>query len=191
MNNDTSIRPYSRRSFIRYVSGLAAGAGLMGASGAPLLGEGKKNLYDPLTKEEEKAASESAMVREIVTLPEKGFSCAGAILTASLKHMKKPEYIADAAAAFGGGMGHKDLCGLLTGGIMAIGVSAGRHYQERKKIKAYARQLTQEYWKWWESYGPLHCRQLRSQYDRQGFYNMLKRAALKIEELIDRKKESE
>jgi hypothetical protein len=40
---------------------------------------------------------------------------------AALKYLKKPEEYLHSAAAFGGGMAHYDLCGFLTGGIIALG----------------------------------------------------------------------
>jgi len=188
MKNKDNLTPFSRRSFIGYLSGLIAGIGLIGAAKPPLNtnNKQKKNLFDPLSPEEEKIVNASEMAREIVTLPAKGFSCAGAILTSVLKYMDKPENIADAAAAFGGGMGQKDLCGFLTGGIMAIGIAAGMKHKGRKEIKAHARKLTEEFWTWWKSMAPLHCYELSPNYknNKEGFYNMAKRVAVKIESLI-------
>ena len=187
MKNKDNLRHFSRRSFIGCLSGLAAGARLMGAAKPPLKSNDKqkKNLYDPLTPEEEKIINASEMAKEIVKRPAKGFSCAGAILASALKYMDKPENIADAAAAFGGGIGHKDLCGFLTGGIMAIGIAAGMKHKERKEMKAHARKLTKEFWAWWKSMAPLHCHELSPNYNKEGFYNMAKRVAVKIETLID------
>lgn len=34
---------------------------------------------------------------------------------------------------------------------------------------------------------PVHCADLRTKYDRPGFNNMLKRVAVKVEELINKK----
>lgn len=187
MRNHNNSKQLTRRKFLGSFTGLMAGTGLMGAVRYPGSKKQGRNIYDPLTAEEEKIINASRMVKEIEKLPGKGFSCAGSIFMAALKYMNKPGNIVDAAAAFGGGMGQRDLCGFLTGGIMALGISAGRHHKERKEIKAHARKLTKEYWAWWQSMAPLHCADLRTKYDRQGFNNMLKRVAVKIEELINKK----
>jgi C_GCAxxG_C_C family probable redox protein len=176
------LKQFTRRSFLGCFTGLAAVMGLKGAIDSPLNKPPQKSLYDPLTPEEEKVVNSSEMVKEILNM--KGYSCAESILLAALKYLKKPEEFVYSAAAFGGGMGHNDLCGFLTGGLMALGNAAGAHHKDRKKMKAQAGKMTKEYWKWWESLAPLHCYQLKPKYDEDGFINMKKRIAAKIEELI-------
>jgi len=90
-----------------------------------------------------------------------------------------------AAAGFGGGMGRRDLCGLLTGGIMTIGFAGGKIHDNRDSMRGYVRAATGEYWSWWESRAPLHCRELRDQYNGTTEYlRMCKRVAVKLEDLI-------
>ena len=176
------LKQFTRRSFLGFFTGLAAAVGLKGAFDSPLDKPPQKSLYDPLTPEEEKVINSSEMVKEILNL--EGYSCAESILLAALKYLKKPEEYLHSAAAFGAGMGHYDLCGFLTGGLMALGNAAGTHHKDRKKMKDRVGKMTKEYWKWWESWAPLHCYQLKPKYDENGIINMKKRAAAKIEELI-------
>lgn len=176
------LKQFTRRGFWGYFTGLTAAIGLKGAVDSPLNKPPQKNLYDPLTPEEEKVINSSEMVKEILNL--EGYSCAESILLATLKYLKKPEEYVYSAAAFGGGMGHYDLCGFLTGGLMALGNAAGAYHKDRKKMKAQIGKMVKEYWEWWESLAPLHCYQLKPKYNEEGFINMKKRIAAKIEELI-------
>ena len=180
--NNKDLKQFTRRSFLGCFTGLAAAVGLKGAIGSVLDKPPQKNLYDPLTPEEEKVINSSEMVKKILNL--NGYNCAESILLAALKYLKKPGEFLYSAAAFGGGMGHYDLCGLLTGGFMALGNAAGFHHKDRKKMKARLGKMTKEYWNWWESWAPLHCYQLKPKYDKDTYINMQKRAAAKIEELI-------
>jgi len=79
----------------------------------------------------------------------------------SLRHLKKPEELVWIAAGFGGGMGHQDLCGFLTAGIMAIGLHSGSLKMANNKAQARCRERANEYWNWWASMAPLHCRDIR------------------------------
>lgn len=184
MERSESIKQFSRRGFLGCISGLLAAAGLEAAGQSVLDKPPEKGLYDPLTPEEETVVNASEMAKEMVKLPGQGFNCAESIFLAGLKYLKKPGDYVQAAAAFGGGMGHFDLCGLLTGGFMALGVAAATYYSDRKKMKAQARMMSKEYWKWWESWAPIHCYQLRTKYDKAGYKNMARRVAAKVEELI-------
>jgi C_GCAxxG_C_C family probable redox protein len=177
--NDTNV---TRRSFVGCCAGLAVTAQLRGADDSAPKKLPQKSLFDPLTSEEEKAAALSVMAKEILNA--KGCSCAESVLLAALRYLKQPEELLHAAAAFGGGMGQRDLCGLLTGGFMALGNAAGAHHKDRSKMKAHASKMTKEYWKWWQAWAPLHCRELKPQYGKLGYVNMKKRVAAKIEELI-------
>ena len=123
-----------------------------------------------------------ASLKEILNM--KGYSCSESILLAALRYLKQPEEYLRSAAPFGGGMAHYDLCGYLTGGLMALGNAAGVHHKDRKKMKALTGKMTKEYWSWWQSWAPLHCYQLRPKYDKDTSVNMKKRVAAKVEELI-------
>lgn len=145
-----------------------------------------QTLYGEFTQEEQRAILDSVMARDIENYAGKGYSCAESALMVSLRYLGKPEEWVDAAACFGGGLRHKDLCGLLTGGMMALGVSAGMLHQQRDEIKTYAQELSNKYWNWWASRAPLHCAELSLQYSgREDFLRMCKRVSVKLQELLE------
>ena len=90
-------------------------------------------------------------------------------MLAVLRHLDLPEDRLHAAACFGGGMGQRDLCGLLTGGFMALGNAAGACFAEGKPMKAAAGKMTRAYWQWFSEHAPIHCRELKPTYDRDGY----------------------
>ena len=55
------------------------------------------------------------MAKEILKYYEKGYSCAGCLQGVGVTYLGLPEERTYASAAFGGGLGHFRLCGLLTG----------------------------------------------------------------------------
>jgi C_GCAxxG_C_C family probable redox protein len=178
------IIQHDRRKFFQSLSGLFIGAHLISGSSSPLDDQNKKNLWDEFTDEEKISLQSSVMAADILDYPKQGFSCAGSILTCSLAFLGRYDEISHVASSFGGGIGRSDLCGLLTGGHMAIGVSAGMIHKDVKERQKYAREISNKYWDWWKSMAPIHCSELKPQYDREGYARMIQRVALKIEELI-------
>jgi len=94
-----------------------------------------------------------------------GFWSADSLLLSALKHMKKPEDIVAAATGFGGGMGRKDLCGYVTGGVMAIGLFCGAAKGSDKAARQKCGRLTKEYLDWWTASTPLHCGDIKQPCD--------------------------
>ncbi|MFW6128871.1 MAG: C-GCAxxG-C-C family (seleno)protein [Candidatus Aminicenantaceae bacterium] len=145
----------------------------------------KKKLKEALTPEELKWVEKSEMAEDIKNYFGKDYSCAESLLMVSLRFMKKPEDLVWAAAGFGGGIYHKNLCGFLTAGVMAIGFASGELEKERKEEKAHCKKLVNEYWKWWDSLAPLHCSEIRKLGTSSKVCMRLGQlAAAKIEELI-------
>jgi len=178
------VSDYKRRIFIKSLTGLFLGTAFLPQRGYSLDSDEKKNLWDEFSEEEKVLIQASLMATDILNYPGQGFSCAGSILASSLAFLGKSEEIVHVASSFGGGLGRSDLCGLLTGGHMAIGVSAGMIHKEVKERQNYARKVSNVYWDWWKSRAPIHCGDLRSKYDSEGYPRMLQRVALKVEELI-------
>jgi C_GCAxxG_C_C family probable redox protein len=176
------MRAVTRRSFIGCCTCLAATVGVAESPPDSSDTAPASRLYDPLTAEEEEHLNSSPMVEQIRKI--QGCSCAESVFLAALRHLKQPEAMLSAAASFGGGMGHQDLCGLLTGGFMALGVAAGVACDDPKKKKTLARNMTNEFWEWWQMMAPLHCRELKPNYEKAAYPIMLSRVAAKIEELI-------
>ncbi len=175
---------YNRRQFIRSFSGLFVGAHLLSASRFPIDDQNELHLWDTFTDKEKESIEFSSMAADILNYPRQGFSCAGTIMYCALTFLGKSDEIGHAASSFGGGLGHSDLCGLLTGGHMAIGIAAGMIHEGVAQRQRYAREISNQYWDWWESLAPIHCSELRPKYDQEGYSRMIQRVALKVEELI-------
>jgi hypothetical protein len=116
---------------------------------------------------------------------DQGLGCAETCSATACDYLGEPGEWVDAATAFSGGFGKGDLCGLLTGGLMAIGIAAGRLHEGRAAMKQFAHPLKDEYWNWLTARGPLHCSELRTRYEGSDeFMRMTQRALAKVEELI-------
>jgi hypothetical protein len=125
------------------------------------------------------------MARTIAGLHDQGLSCSEMILLAALRVHHLPEEHLDAAAVFGGGIAKGDLCGLLTGGLMAIGLLAAQHTRDRTLIHRISRPASNAYWEWWVSRGDVHCPgPLESHPTTEMFVRMSQRAAAKLDEVV-------
>ncbi len=143
------------------------------------------DLSEKLSPAELEMTGKSAMAVDLDNYWHKGYSCAESELMVALRFMKKPEDLVWVAAGFGGGMGHQDLCGFLTAGIMAIGIYAGSEKIEAKEAKMRCSRKTSEYWTWWASTAPLHCREIREgRNDFNVCHRLGKLAAVKLESLL-------
>ncbi len=175
----------TRREFVGSLTPLLAG-GL----GLPSLSEGlreqdKPGFWSNFTRLEERSIGASEMARDIQNYVAHGFGCAECCYVVALRYLGEPEARLDAATAFNGGLGQGDLCGMLTGGMLAIGVAAGRLHQDRTELRRRARQMSNEYWNWWLSRGPVHCSELRVMYESgEEFLRMAQRAVATVEHLI-------
>jgi len=174
-----------RRVFVKSLSGVLLAALPVHALDSVLDKPREKALYDEFSDEEKSLIKSSKLAQEIVGVREEGNNCAESVLTAVVRVLDRPEEIAHVAAPFGGGIGRFDLCGLLTGGHMALGLAAGMVHSDSAKFKSLARELSAKYWKWWTAWAPIHCHELRPNYDSEGFERMLQRVAAKIEQLIE------
>ncbi len=113
-----------------------------------------------------------------------GFWSADSILLSAAKYLRKPEDIVTVATGFGGGIQMKDLCGYLTGGVMAIGLSVGSSRGDDKTGRERCQRLTKEYTGWWADNFPLHCKDMPQPCD---FMGMGKEASRFLQNLFDRK----
>lgn len=94
-----------------------------------------------------------------------GYWSADSLLLSAAKYLEKPEEIVSVAVGFGGGMLQKDLCGFLTGGIMAVGLFADATRGSDKASRDKCHLLTKEYFDWWANNYPLHCSEIGSPCD--------------------------
>ena len=144
----------------------------------------RPGLSVPFTEEEARAVANSPMAQEIGRLNGKGYSCSEMMLLAALRRFELPENHLDAAAVFGGGIGKRDLCGFLTGGLMAIGLLAESNYQDRAASKQAGQRASGAYWDWWLTRGDLHCMGPGTTHNTsEEFVRMAQRTAVKLEEV--------
>jgi hypothetical protein len=152
----------SRRTFM--ASGMLLGNTLFGVPLA--LGsntQASQKAKETLTSDEKKRIDDSILAKDLGNYFGQGFSCAESLFLVSLRYLEKPEDWVWAAAGFGGGMYNRDLCGFLTGVIMALGSASGMLKMPRKEAKKYCGGLVKEYWDWWGSQAPYRCAKIRTE----------------------------
>ena len=153
-----------RREFMASVPAFLIGGRLLGVSESwAASGQKQGEVSEVLTPEELEIINRSVMAKDLLNYYKNGYNCAESILYVALKFMKKPTELFWAASGFGGGVGHKDLCGFLTGGVMAIGLSAGKLKVSRDEAREICVKKVDEYWKWWASLAPYRCSGIKTE----------------------------
>jgi C_GCAxxG_C_C family probable redox protein len=177
---------WPRRHFLFSVSGLIAGLPVLGKTLQEERQVQEKILPAELSGAEREHVENSVMAEDLKKIfGSHQYSCAESILLAVLHLLNEPEDLVWAAAGFGGGMGQKDLCGFLTGGIMGIGFAAGKMEAPRKEAKDFCSRTVKQYWTWWGINAPLHCRNIRTpDQDSRVCLRLGRLAAAEIETLI-------
>jgi C_GCAxxG_C_C family probable redox protein len=92
-----------------------------------------------------------------------GFNCSEATLLAISESLgEKCKFIPRIASGFGGGFGrHGDVCGAISGSVMALGLVYGRKDPKDAEAKEKIYGIVDEYLKKFiEKYGTLSCREL-------------------------------
>ncbi len=156
-----------------------------GDESRPILQSQGPGFIGPFSEAEAAAVAASPMALEIAGLNGMGHPCSEMILLAALRRFGLPENHLDAAAVFGGGAGKRDLCGLLTGGLMAIGLAAGEKYTDRAEVHRVGREASNAYWDWWLTRGDLHCMGPGTAHETSEEYvRMCQRTAVKLEAVM-------
>lgn len=175
----------SRREFVCAVSVLGALPVVLSREVAAAQDKPDKTIRELFSAQEWEQLSKSTMAMEIDNYFRRGYSCAEAILLVSLRRMGLDESLTCAAAAFGGGLGQKDLCGFLTGACMAFGFAARKSSLEKSEAKKRCSAASKEYWDWWKKQYPLRCSEITvTTEDRAKCRLMAPRLAAKVEELL-------
>jgi C_GCAxxG_C_C family probable redox protein len=117
----------------------------------------------------EQAAEQGASMKSL-TLQHltEGYWSADSLLLSAAKYLKEREDIVKVATGFGGGILQKDLCGYVTGGVMAIGLFSGAVKGNDKAARDRCHRLTKEYIKWWAENYPLRCGDIKQPCDYKG-----------------------
>jgi len=116
----------NRRKFITTASGVFIGSAKFWLpSNLSLSAQSAQKVKEDLSADELGWIEKSTLAKDLKNYFHQGYSCAESLFIVSLRYLGKPEELVWAAAGFGGGMYHRDLCGFLTAGIMAIGLGSG------------------------------------------------------------------
>jgi len=83
-------------------------------------------------------------------------------------------------------MGQGDLCGFLTGGVLALGLLFGRTKGEERVKRGKCRSMTSEYYNWWKGNFSLHCSDIRKLGVKGGCKTVGRKASSCLEGLIEK-----
>jgi len=113
-----------------------------------------------------------------------GYNCAEALLLAAVESYDlglQPGEVR-LAAGFGGGLGRGDICGALTGAVIALGAALGRnhHDQDPTVLKELREQIVLEFE---VELGSLQCRELKTE-DRQDCVHFIHVAAVALDKVL-------
>jgi C_GCAxxG_C_C family probable redox protein len=176
----------SRRKFLSGFSCLGVGSCFLNLPPIFKYRQDKKTgLWHAFSPEEKEMINNSELAKLFANIDYNKWSCAESTLLATLRYVNKPEEYVQTAAGFGGGLDQGDLCGMITGGIMGLGVVAHKYLKDSKEIKEYVEYASAEYWNWWKSMAPVRCDELKKRYEgAEKYLRMGKRATSKLDELI-------
>lgn len=115
---------------------------------------------------------------QAVAIHGQGYNCAQSVLMALSEHSGlDADAAASVAAGFGGGAGCRELCGALSGAIMAAGLRYGA--ENRPQVQAVDRELTGAFR---EKFGALRCEDLKA--NRISCDDLIAFAAEKMDALL-------
>ncbi len=150
-----------------------------------LTSQSSSSLPEELSPQERATVEKSILAKDLKKYFGEGYSCAESILIVGLHYLRRPEELLCIAGGFGRGMYHRDVCGIVTAGIMTLGLAGAQPRKGRKEAQEWVKQKVQSYWDWWASQAPLHCTEIRKEGTK--FETCLRLgllAAAKIEGLI-------
>lgn len=99
--------------------------------------------------------------KEILSGFDRGFNCAEAIVVPFATALGFNEDIMKLATPFGAGIGgRRDLCGILTGGTIVIGLAHGRTDPADVEQKSIAYKKAARYYRWFKQQGKVRCSEI-------------------------------
>ncbi len=168
----------SRRGFMQTVAGGFIGTSLVGVAELPRGGR------FPQSEEEEGGGKLADEVE--ANFSQRGFGCAESIFRAVVTEHGESEKLVRLATPFNGGMGQGDLCGFITGGVLALGLLFGRTKGEERVKRGKCRSMTSQYYNWWKDNFPLHCSDIRKFGGKELCEEVGRKAASCLEGLIEK-----
>ena len=82
--------------------------------------------------------SKDEIIKLVASYAAKGFLCSEAVLLAIRDYLEvRSELVPKIATGFGAGMGRGEVCGAISGGIIALGLEFGRNSPKKQEKKAY------------------------------------------------------
>lgn len=150
MSTTRQTQSCNRRQWLGIAAGaLAAAPAWAGVEKAPGEHEPQPDLVRKLSPDGNEAAKSSRLVAHAPQLKrDGGYNCAALNLTAAVKCCDLPQKTRDAAAAFGGGVGHGELCGFLTEASMPMGALACKGGGERAQVQKRLKIWNDALWAW-------------------------------------------
>lgn len=110
---------------------------------------------DDLIKDENK------LKEEILSGFSRGFNCAESIVVPFATALGFDGDMMKLATPFGAGIGgRRDLCGILTGGTMIIGLTHGRSDPDDVEQKTIAYKMAARYYRWFKKQGKVRCAEI-------------------------------
>lgn len=172
---EEKVNRLSRRGFLQTIAG-----GVMATS---LVGVAELSQGSRLQEKEEEEAGKLADEME-VNFSLRGFSCSESIFRAVITQYGESEKLVRLATPFSGGIGQGDLCGFLTGGVLALGMLFGRTTGEEHARRGKCITMASEYYNWWKGNFPLHCSDIRKFGGKELCTSVGRKASSYLEEVI-------
>lgn len=167
----------SRRGFLQTITG-----GLIATS---LVGVAELSHCSRIQEKKEEEAGKLADEAD-VNFNKRGFTCAESVFRAVITQYGESEKLVRLATPFSGGIGQGDLCGFLSGGVLALGMLFGRTTGEDHSRKEKCITMASEYYNWWKGNFPLHCSDIRKFGGKELCTKVGRKASSYLEEIIEK-----
>jgi C_GCAxxG_C_C family probable redox protein len=101
------------------------------------------------------------LLADVLTRFEKGFNCAESIFVPFAEALGYDKDFMRVATPFGAGIGgRRDICGIITGGTMVIGLVCGRSDAKDADSKMRTYKAAARYYRWFKEQQKIHCSEI-------------------------------